>query len=85
MIQHYNILCTMSDSKTKYKIENISKKDLIVYHHLGLGDHIVMNGLINYMSKASKEFTFQQKANILNKLNTCMSITIKLRFLKLMI
>ena len=51
----------MSDSKTKYKIENISKKDLIAYHHLGLGDHIVMNGLINYMSKASKEFTFQQK------------------------
>ena len=52
----------MSDSKTKYKIENISKKDLIVYHHLGLGDHIVMNGLINYISKSFERIYLPAKS-----------------------
>ena len=27
---------------------------ILVHHHLGLGDHIICNGLINYLSEQKK-------------------------------
>ena len=33
-----------------YDIKSIKDKSLIVYHHIGLGDIIICNGLVNYLS-----------------------------------
>jgi len=35
----------------KYKIEHINSKDIILHHHLGLGDHITCCGLVNCISE----------------------------------
>ena len=35
-----------------YKLDQISEKTIIVHHHLGLGDNIICNGLINKLSES---------------------------------
>jgi len=35
---------------TFYNYEKIKDSELIIYHHLGLGDHLICNGLVNYLS-----------------------------------
>ena len=35
----------------KYTLENIKNKKFILHHHLGLGDHFVLNGMVNYVSE----------------------------------
>ena len=35
-----------------YKLDHLSEKKIIVHHHLGLGDHIICNGLINKLSES---------------------------------
>jgi hypothetical protein len=34
----------------KYQLKDLNEKIFVLYHHLGLGDHIVCNGLVNYVS-----------------------------------
>ena len=33
-----------------YDLTSINNKNLIVYHHIGLGDIVICNGMINYIS-----------------------------------
>ena len=33
-----------------YNLKKIVDPELIIYHHLGLGDHLICNGLVNYLS-----------------------------------
>tara|TARA_B100000900_G_C20602448_1_gene726289 strand:- start:4678 stop:5493 length:816 start_codon:yes stop_codon:yes gene_type:complete len=33
----------------KYSIDDIKNKNLIIHHHLGLGDYINCNGIVNYL------------------------------------
>ena len=40
---------------TIYRIDKLSEKTIIIHHHLGLGDIIICNGLVNYLSKNSKK------------------------------
>ena len=35
---------------TIYKIDKLSSKTIVIHHHLGLGDIIICNGLVNYLS-----------------------------------
>ncbi len=35
----------------KYSINELNSNEFILYHHLGLGDHIICNGLVNYLSR----------------------------------
>ena len=37
-----------------YKLKKIKSENLVIYHHLGLGDHIICAGLINYLSETFK-------------------------------
>lgn len=37
-----------------FKLNQIKKEEFIAYTHLGLGDHIICNGLINYLSENYK-------------------------------
>ena len=38
-------------TKEQIYIKDIENKEFILHHHLGLGDSIVCNGMINYLSK----------------------------------
>lgn len=40
----------MNNSQTIYTLKDLDTKEFILYHHLGLGDHIICNGLVNYIS-----------------------------------
>ena len=35
---------------TNYKVDKLSSKKIVIHHHLGLGDIIICNGLVNYLS-----------------------------------
>ena len=39
-------------NKTLYKIKEIKNNSVVVHHHLGLGDSIICNGIINYLTSA---------------------------------
>ena len=36
-------------------LKQVKNDAFILYHHLGLGDHIICNGLTNYLSKTYKK------------------------------
>ena len=42
-------------NKIKYQYEDIKSNKLILHHHLGLGDHLTCNGLVNYLSEIFNE------------------------------
>ena len=35
---------------------HLDTKEFILYHNLGLGDHIICNGLVNYISTKKDNF-----------------------------
>ena len=39
-------------NKTLYKIKDIKNNSVVVHHHLGLGDSIICNGIVNYLTNA---------------------------------
>lgn len=41
----------------------------IIHHHLGLGDSIICNGLVNYLSKKNNKVYLPVKSNLLDKIN----------------
>ncbi len=50
----------------KNDIKNIFDDEIIVFHHLGLGDHIMCNGLVNYVSMKKKIHLVTVKKNYQN-------------------
>ncbi len=42
------------NKNTIYKINKIQDNRTLVHHHLGLGDNIICNGIVNYLSKEKK-------------------------------
>ena len=40
-----------NDGKVHYRLSSKLSDEIILYHHLGLGDHIICNGLVNYLAK----------------------------------
>jgi len=45
-----NIFIFINFKNTIYKIDTLSAKTIVIHHHLGLGDIIICNGLVNYLS-----------------------------------
>lgn len=41
----------------------------IIHHHLGLGDSIICNGLVNYLSKKNNKVYLPVKSNLFDKVN----------------
>ena len=35
-------------------LKDLNSKEFILYHHLGLGDSIVCNGMVNYLAQKNK-------------------------------
>ena len=49
----------------KYTLSEIkNEKEIIIYHHLGLGDHIVCNGIVNFLSENYKIHLPVKKKNL---------------------
>lgn len=42
---------------TIYKLDELSTKTVVLHHHLGLGDIIICNGLVNYLSDKCEKIT----------------------------
>jgi len=49
-----------------YSLKNFSEESLIIHHHLGLGDHIICNGLINQLSELLPKIYLPVKTNYLD-------------------
>ena len=48
---------------SKFSLKDIENKEFILHHHLGLGDSIVCNGMVNYLSKDFKKIYLPVKDN----------------------
>ena len=55
--------------KNTYNINKIKDNKFLAYTHLGLGDHIVCNGLLNHFSESFSEIYLPVKSRDLNNLN----------------
>ncbi len=45
----------IKEIQTINSLKKLQKDEFIVHHHLGLGDHIICNGLVNFISKKYKK------------------------------
>ena len=59
----------MLNKKETYNLKKIKDKEFILYHHLGLGDHIICAGLVNYLSKNYKTIHLPVKRRNLQNVN----------------
>tara|TARA_B100000902_G_C27313389_1_gene919783 strand:- start:1181 stop:1948 length:768 start_codon:yes stop_codon:yes gene_type:complete len=41
----------INEGNIYYKLSSKLSDEIVLYHHLGLGDHIICNGLVNYLSE----------------------------------
>ena len=55
--------------KNTYNLNRIKGDQFLAYTHLGLGDHIVCNGLINHFSESFQKIYLPVKSRDLNNLN----------------
>ena len=55
--------------KKTYDINKIKTKRFLAYTHLGLGDHIVCNGLLNYFSESFDTIYLPVKSRDINNIN----------------
>ena len=52
-----------------YDINKIKADKFLAYTHLGLGDHIVCNGLLNYFSESFDKIYLPVKSRDINNIN----------------
>ena len=52
-----------------YNLKKIKSDEFILYHHLGLGDHIICAGLVNYLSSSYKKIYLPVKKNNFNNID----------------
>ena len=55
--------------RTTYDINKIKTDKFLAYTHLGLGDHIVCNGLLNYFSESFDKIYLPVKSRDINNIN----------------
>ena len=57
------------DDKYFYKLNVVNSEEILMYHHLGLGDVIICNGFINYLSiKENKKINLIIDKKFLNSI-----------------
>ena len=54
---------------TIYSINEISSDEITLHHHLGLGDAIICNGIVNYLTKKSVKVNLPVLKNNYNQLS----------------
>jgi hypothetical protein len=53
----------------RYSLEDIKSNQFILHHHLGLGDSINCNGMVNFLSKSFEKIYLPAKSNYYEMLN----------------
>lgn len=66
--------------KIKYSIDTCSSDVIILHYHLGLGDNIVCNGLVNRLSKDFRKIYIPVKQPYSNMIRQMFSYNEKLKF-----
>jgi hypothetical protein len=56
-------------SKVVYSLDKIKTNEIVIHHHLGLGDSINCNGLVNFLSTQFKKIYLPAKSNYYEMLN----------------
>ena len=54
--------------KVKFDLNSLKSNEIILHHHLGMGDHITCNGLVNYLSEEFKTIHLQLKKKTIKQL-----------------
>ena len=67
----------------KYSIEDITSNKLIIHHHLGLGDYINCNGMVNYLSNMFDKIIIPLKSNYAHMIKYLYKDNPKIEFLNL--
>ena len=73
----YSFLSPSQDEFFKYKLTKIQGNEFIIYHHLGLGDVVICNGLINFVSKNYNKVYLIVDINLLNQIEYLYSLTLQ--------
>ena len=69
--------------KDTYNINKIKDDKFLAYTHLGLGDHIVCNGLLNHFSESFNKIYLPVKSRDLNNVNYLYKDTNKIEVFKI--
>ena len=69
--------------KNTYNINKIKDDKFLAYTHLGLGDHIVCNGLLNHFSESFNKIYLPVKSRDLNNVNYLYKDTNKIEVFKI--
>ena len=64
----------MRKVKYTYELNQLNQAEIIILTHLGLGDHIVCNGMINYLSQSFDVIHLPVKENTTTKFHICIKI-----------
>ena len=75
----YSFLSPSQDEFFKYKLTKIQGNEFIIYHHLGLGDVVICNGLINFVSKNYNKIFLIVDINLLNQIEYLYSLNKKIQ------
>ncbi len=70
-------------SKTKFDINRLKSNSFIAYTHLGLGDHIICNGLLNYFSNNYKSIFLPVKSRDLDNVTYLYQDNPKIKIFKI--
>lgn len=62
----FNLSYTNLGRNFYQNLNNVNDEEIIIYHHLGLGDHIICNGLVNYISRDYKVHLPVKSSNLKN-------------------
>ena len=70
--------------KIRYALDDLQSDEIILHHHLGLGDHITCNGLVNYLSEEFKTIYLPVKEKNFKTINYLYQDNPKIKLLKLL-
>lgn len=69
--------------KVKFDLKSLKSNEIILHHHLGMGDHITCNGLVNYLSEEFKTIHLPVKEKNYKTIDYLYQDNPKIKLLKL--
>ena len=67
----------------KFRLKDIKSDEFILMTHLGLGDHIILNGLVNHLSEKFKKIHLTVHTSTINNIEYLYSQNKKVRLIEL--
>jgi hypothetical protein len=83
ILNRYYLVLLMFFSNATYDVNKIRDKAFVAYTHLGLGDHIICNGLLNHFSKSFDTIYLPVKSRDLDNVEYLYKNNKKIRIFKI--